>query len=43
MEKENYHQTIYYSIIKNYGDSKLLTFMLRAYRFIIYRIKDKIN
>jgi glycosyltransferase involved in cell wall biosynthesis len=35
----DYHKTVYYDIIKNYGSSKLLVFGLRTYRFFVSRIK----
>jgi glycosyltransferase involved in cell wall biosynthesis len=38
IEIYNYHETIYYNIIKNYGNTKLLVFLLRAYRFLFSRI-----
>jgi len=38
IEVYNYHETIYYDIIKNYDNSKLLVFILRTYRFIMLKI-----
>jgi len=37
-ERMKYHDTLYYNIIKNYGDTKLLNFILRIYRFFISRV-----
>jgi ribosomal protein S13 len=39
MEISSYHRTIYYDIIKNYGNTKLLVFGLRVYRYLASRIK----
>jgi glycosyltransferase involved in cell wall biosynthesis len=39
IEATDYHKTVYYDIIKNYGSSKLLIFGLRTYRFFVSRIK----
>jgi glycosyltransferase involved in cell wall biosynthesis len=33
-----FHNTVYYDIVHNYGYSKFLRFVLRAYRFIVKRI-----
>jgi alpha(1,3/1,4) fucosyltransferase len=37
IEHKEYHNTLYYNIIKNYGDTRLLKFILRTYRFLISR------
>jgi len=39
IEVTDYHKTVYYDIIKKYGSSKLLIFILRTYRFFVSRIK----
>jgi len=39
LEIKDYHKTIYYNIIKYYGNTKILEFILKSYRFIIKRIK----
>jgi glycosyltransferase involved in cell wall biosynthesis len=38
IEVYNYHETVYYDIIKNYENQKLLIFILRTYRFIMSKI-----
>jgi len=37
IELNKYYGSIYYNIIKNYGDTKLLVFWLRIYRFFVSR------
>jgi glycosyltransferase involved in cell wall biosynthesis len=39
IENHNYHKTTYYYIIKNYGNTKLLDFILRTYGFLVSRTK----
>jgi glycosyltransferase involved in cell wall biosynthesis len=43
IENYNYHKTIYYYIINNYGETKLLIFLLRVYNFIISKAKKIIS
>jgi glycosyltransferase involved in cell wall biosynthesis len=38
IEARGYHNSIYYDIITRFGNSKLLTFLLKAYRYIIKRL-----
>jgi glycosyltransferase involved in cell wall biosynthesis len=35
MEIHNYHKTTYYNIIKNYGNTNFLTFLLRSYKLLM--------
>ena len=43
IEAGKYHKTVYYDIVDKYGNSKLLTFLLRTYRFTISRTKKVRN
>jgi glycosyltransferase involved in cell wall biosynthesis len=41
IELRNYHESVYYDIIKNYGSTKILSFLLRLYRFVVKQLKGK--
>jgi glycosyltransferase involved in cell wall biosynthesis len=40
IENANYRETIYSDIIKHWGNSRLLDFILKVYRYIIRRLKN---
>jgi glycosyltransferase involved in cell wall biosynthesis len=43
IEVTDYHRSVYYDIVKNFGDTKLLVLWLRIYRFFISRIQRILN
>jgi glycosyltransferase involved in cell wall biosynthesis len=42
IELINYHNSVYHDIIRNYGNSKFLDFILKSYRYIVRKVLPKI-